>query len=109
MRRLSRALLAAVSIIILSQVASAADLPVKAWSTPVIAPGYSWTGFYIGGNLGGSWGQQSSTNPDGVIGGGQAGFNWQAAPWGFGVEADLQGSGQKANGNFSTPRHLPTL
>ena len=53
MRRLSRALFAAVSIITLSQVASAADLPVKAWSMPVIAPGYSWTGFYVGGNLGG--------------------------------------------------------
>jgi len=109
MRRLPRALLAAVSIITLSQVASAADLPVKAWSTPVIAPGYSWTGFYIGGNLGGSWGQQSSTNPDGVIGGGQAGFNWQADQWVFGIEADLQGSGQKANGNFSNPATLTSI
>jgi outer membrane immunogenic protein len=118
MRRLSRALLAAVSIITLSQVASAADLPVKAWSTPVIGPGYSWTGFYVGGNLGGGWGQQSSTNPpfplqvryrDGIIGGGQMGFNWQADQWVFGIEADLQGSGQKANGNFSNPATLTSI
>jgi outer membrane immunogenic protein len=34
--------------------ADAADLPLKAPPAPVIAP-FSWTGFYIGGNAGGSW------------------------------------------------------
>ena len=35
--------------------AFAADLPVKA-PPPPPAPIYSWTGFYVGGNVGYSWG-----------------------------------------------------
>jgi outer membrane immunogenic protein len=36
--------------------AAAADLPVKAPPMPVVAaPIYNWTGFYIGGSLGGAW------------------------------------------------------
>jgi outer membrane immunogenic protein len=33
---------------------------------------------------------------DGLIGGGQFGFNWQRGPWVAGVEADFQGSRQRA-------------
>jgi len=83
---------------------------------------YSWTGFYVGGNLGYSWGKpdtitavspfsqlapafsfpggSSSTplKPNGFIGGGQVGYNWQFAPrWLTGIEADWQWSGQKAS------------
>src|SRR5262249_51142990 len=32
---------------------------------------------------------------NGVIGGGQIGYNWQSQNWGFGVETDFQGSGEK--------------
>ena len=35
--------------------------------------------------------------PDGINGGVQAGYNWQAANWVFGLEADIQGSTQKDN------------
>jgi len=36
--------------------AGAADLPVKAPPmAPMMAPAYSWTGFYIGASLGGEW------------------------------------------------------
>src|SRR5215471_586111 len=75
-------------------VASAADLPLKAPPAPVY---YNWTGFYLGVNLGGSWGHQSvdacdaltatttvcssgTLRMNGVIGGGQIGYNWQFAP-----------------------------
>ena len=34
--------------------AFAADLPMKA-APPPLAPVFSWTGFYIGGNIGGAW------------------------------------------------------
>jgi outer membrane immunogenic protein len=83
--------------------ALAADLPVKA---PVMAPlpiYYNWTGFYIGGNLGGAW-ESGSISDDlfgvsfnhtrsGFIGGGQIGYNWQFAPqWVFGVEWMFDGT-----------------
>jgi outer membrane immunogenic protein len=87
--------------------AQAADMALKA---PVKAPAVvdPWTGFYIGGNIGYSWGNWDATgvvigpagqhdfNVDGIIGGVQAGFNWRFNPnWLFGIEADYQWSGEK--------------
>jgi outer membrane immunogenic protein len=96
--------------------AVAADMPVKA-SPPVVAPLYSWTGFYIGGNVGYSWGRTGETDTindggaityvtsqsvklDGIIGGGQLGVNWQTGNWVLGLEGDLQASGQKGSALF---------
>jgi outer membrane immunogenic protein len=73
---------------------------------PVFVPRYrfSWTGFYLGGNLGYSWGTTSSsdasgaafdgaggltTHPSGWTGGLQGGYNWQFDNIVVGVEADL--------------------
>src|SRR5205085_4189425 len=40
----------------------------------------------------------NSASPDGVIGGGQLGYNWQLDPnWLIGVEADIHTSGEKAS------------
>ncbi|MDP3075293.1 outer membrane protein [Bradyrhizobium sp.] len=73
------------------------------------APAANWTGFYLGGNFGSATARNETslavlgTNerftlaPEGKIGGVQAGYNWQAANWVFGVEADIQGSTQKDN------------
>jgi outer membrane immunogenic protein len=90
--------------------AFAADMPLKA---PV--PIWTWTGFYGGGNLGYSWGTDSgpvtlsdsvlgslvsvnsNTALDGIIGGGQVGYNLQRANWVYGLEADIQASGQAGN------------
>lgn len=49
MRRFSIALISAVSVIALTQIASAADMPVKAPVAPVAPVGipYNWTGFYV--------------------------------------------------------------
>ena len=88
-----------------------------------------WTGFYVGGNVGGSWGdartdiqstattisfpgQAPFTNPlvafpdtstqrlNGFIGGGQVGYNYQVSPhWVLGFEADIQGSGERGSSN----------
>jgi outer membrane immunogenic protein len=91
--------------------ASAADMAVKAppMAAPVI---YSWTGFYIGGNVGYGWGQANNnfvplpspaqfvnlavqdlnSDPRGVIGGGQIGYNWQNGKFVYGLEADIQGA-----------------
>ena len=78
-------------------------MPMKA-SPPLVAAA-SWTGFYVGGNVGYSWGDleagnltlngntiySSGVNVDGVIGGGQVGYNWQTGNFVVGLEADIQG------------------
>ena len=93
--------------------AMAADMPVKT-PAPLMAAVYSWTGFYVGGHLGFGWGRSSINdidnlclgvsncpNPpdryhfDGIIGGGQAGYNWQTGNLVFGAEADFSFSGMK--------------
>src|SRR4051794_30015231 len=78
----------------------------------VAPPASNWTGFYVGGNIGSGIGRDrtaftlaaigSSTelfnlSPDDFNGGIQAGYNWQAANWLFGVETDIQGSTQRDN------------
>jgi outer membrane immunogenic protein len=79
-----------------------------------MAPYYSWTGFYIGGNIGYGVGSDRASGgfvtngivdvtgadtpvvPVGAIGGVQLGYNWQGGPnWLAGFEADFQGSAQK--------------
>lgn len=55
----------------------------------------------------------SKFDMNGVIGGGQLGYNWQRDKWVFGLEADIQGSGQKGDGSAicagGTPTTLTTL
>src|SRR3979490_1179623 len=74
--------------------AFAADMPARTYSkAPVYtAPAlvYNWTGFYIGGHLGGAFaGNNSLQGSDArFLGGVQAGFDYQFAPnWVLGVEA----------------------
>jgi len=94
---------------------SAADRPVKApvYETPVAAPVYNWTGFYLGGNIGGAWSDVTLTdnaigvswNPGGTgfIGGLQAGYNLQAGNFLYGIEGDFDWSTFKgATGPIST-------
>ncbi len=54
---------------------------------------YIWQGPYVGANLGYQWGWRSATTPakpSGVVGGVQAGYNWQIGQFVFGGETDLQ-------------------
>jgi outer membrane immunogenic protein len=73
----------------------------------------NWAGLYIGGNGGSGLARNQSSlatavppatpflserltlSPDGYLGGMQIGYNWQAANWVYGLEADIQGSTQK--------------
>lgn len=65
--------------------AEAADLSAPAPLEAPPAPAFSWTGLYFGGHAGYAWGDFASEptdayggqKPDGWIGGGQAGFNYQ--------------------------------
>jgi outer membrane immunogenic protein len=52
----------------------------------------------------------ATPSANGIIGGGQIGYNWLTAPnWLVGVEADLQGSGQKGSVSFKSFTVLPAV
>jgi outer membrane immunogenic protein len=94
--------------------AYAADLAVKAPPPPAYAPVPTWTGCYLGANVGGAFGHTDFTqvgkvngltlndnfgsqSPSSVAGGGQVGCDYQASQWVFGVQGlvdatDLNGS-----------------
>jgi outer membrane immunogenic protein len=103
----------------------AADLP----APPAVVPAWSWSGFYIGANGGYSYGSSDtagvvalglfvngvpfhgvplvtpqtgyvSSSVNGLLGGGQAGFNWQYGPLVVGLEGDIQASGQQGSNVF---------
>lgn len=113
-------LAAAAAAIALPCAASAADLPSS--KAPPVAPAYvpafTWTGFYVGGNLGYAWNDdklnwgygswydpallpidvnpwyghlpyEASVGQDGWSGGVQAGYNYQMGSVVIGVEADI--------------------
>lgn len=112
MRRIAISISALVfSGLAISQPAWAADLPVKA-PPPPPAPVFSWTGFYVGGELGEKWSNTTWTttaliqspnpgqavdassptffDPAGTRAGGYVGYNWQLAPqWVTGIEGDI--------------------
>jgi Outer membrane protein beta-barrel domain/Omptin family len=84
------------------RVAPARTMAVKAPPPPVLPAYWSWAGLYIGAHVGGALSVTNFSDPfgssiygdqvrsPGFLGGGQIGYNWQAAnsPWVFGVEAD---------------------
>jgi outer membrane immunogenic protein len=68
-----------------------------------VPPIMSWTGLYIGGNVGGAWsevdwpnvsftGERFKNNDSGFIGGGQIGYNQQFGSIVLGVEATVSGA-----------------
>jgi outer membrane immunogenic protein len=71
---------------------------------PVVVPVYSWTGFYVGAQVGWSQIRDSqylssptfvlsvSSHANGAVGGGHIGYNFQASQFVFGVEGDIEGS-----------------
>jgi outer membrane immunogenic protein len=103
MRRL---LLSTIAIAALTGSAFAADLP-STKSAPVFtAPVsvYNWTGFYLGADVGGIWGQgkfsntagvSNSVSPSSVIGGGYAGYNYQINQFVLGLQGEFDGTGVK--------------
>lgn len=96
-------LLAGAAVAALVSGAQAADLgaPRGPIAAVVVAPAFSWTGFYLGLNLGYGWGNYTQygrqglgdgpgVNPRGVVFGGQIGYNYQINNFVLGLEADLQ-------------------
>jgi len=89
---------------------------------PPPPPAWTWTGFYTGLNLGYGWGSSNvnatfidsgtgavlntagtTVHPAGILGGGQVGYNWQSGNWVTGLEADIQGTGQRGSGTIFCP------
>lgn len=100
----SRFAIAAVAFAVAAGEVRAADL-VPGVNT---VGGYSWQGPYVGVNLGYQWGRTSNnpTDPSGVAGGFQAGYNVQRGQFVYGVEGDIQASGADdrfAPWQFSNP------
>lgn len=98
--------------------ASAADLGARPYAK---APAYmesmfNWTGFYVGGHIGGAWTNEQFTNNgtgapfgdltpgqgyrqrnSGILGGAQIGYNWQANNYVFGMEGTISGLDNKGS------------
>ncbi|MGA9010396.1 MAG: hypothetical protein WBE48_18975 [Xanthobacteraceae bacterium] len=110
MRHPLATLLIATSLTLGSGVAMAAPKPHYPPPPPPPPPAFSWTGACVVANLGYSWGNAHSTynggagftgfgipnvlldgqHVDGVIGGVQLGYNWQASNmWVYGLETDF--------------------
>jgi outer membrane immunogenic protein len=106
-------LLASVGAIALTgSAAFAADIPYRA-PPPVYVPPpplFTWTGIYIGGQVGYAWGTGANRfdgfdpvrgtfvdtsvggTPNGVIGGGHVGYNLQINQWVLGLEGTVDGT-----------------
>jgi outer membrane immunogenic protein len=123
MCKLSHTAAAVAALLALSTSANGADVGVRpapyAPPPPVYAPPpFSWTGFYLGGNIGGAWARRDVTdtffgvnfnpgNNNGVfIGGGQLGYNWQVGYAVLGIEAEFDGA---ANNNNTGTVFIPTV
>src|SRR6266404_113353 len=113
MRNLIFSAALAVGVIVSSGAADAADLAARPYTKaapPIVAAVYDWTGFYVGANLGRSFGRartdvtvagapfaSTSQRMDGILGGLQAGYNWQSGRAVFGLETDIQATDQKGS------------
>jgi outer membrane immunogenic protein len=104
--------------------ATAADLSVRApvYRAPPPVYVFSWTGCYVGGNVGGVWIKKDETlttpfgtavagtafgshDADSFLGGVQGGCNYQVGGWVFGIQGDYDwtdASGSHVNTRFPT-------
>jgi outer membrane immunogenic protein len=112
---------ATISVLLVASVAAnAADMQVPVKAPPPVMPlPFSWTGFYIGGNLGGAWAHRNvtdsllglnfsnGTNNGVFIGGGQIGGNYQFSNFVVGVEGSFDWASN--NNNSTTGIVVPGL
>jgi outer membrane immunogenic protein len=117
----------AVLAALIARPALAADMATKAPILPAASPAYNWSGFYLGLNAGGDWGNSdpSSTaapfnalvlpqlqaagaqgiRTSGFTGGVQGGYNWQSGNLVLGVEGDFEYF--RSAGTVTPPVTLP--
>src|ERR1700722_3111725 len=108
----------ALSLLAFGGAARGADLP-PAPQLPPDEAAPTWTGFYAGLNVGGAFSSSRNafsiagfglpsfnTSLTGVVGGGEAGYNWQTGPWVLGLEANFDGSGLSGSRTAPCPPPL---
>ena len=107
---MKKLLLGTAAIIAFAAPALAADMPARTYTkAPVYtAPEavYNWTGFYIGGNVGGAFASGNSLEGNGgrFMGGVQGGADYQfATNWVIGVEAQYDWMTNNSNGGTVFP------
>jgi outer membrane immunogenic protein len=97
--------------------ANAADMAVKA--PPLLPPVYSWTGCYVGGNVGYGWQRNHPFDPilvfdpgsdtgTGIMGGGQIGCDYQfASKWVVGIQGMFDGARVNGSHVYPSPPAVP--
>jgi outer membrane immunogenic protein len=123
MRKLFHTTAALSVLLTTSMAANAADVrtgPAPYAPPPPIyvPPPFGWTGFYLGGNIGGAWTNRDVSDTflganfndeknNGVfIAGVQLGYNWQVSNFVVGIEADFDGA---ENNNNTGTVFIPAL
>jgi outer membrane immunogenic protein len=104
---MKKALYAAVATLALSAGAAttalAADVIAEqppAPAAPAVVPVFSWTGVYLGANLGYGWANADVSDDNGFVGGGQIGYNYQFSNnVVLGIEGDMDATGMEFGGN----------
>jgi outer membrane immunogenic protein len=105
---LRQILLSSAALMAVTTATFAADLPNRKAPPPAYIPPpvFTWTGFYVGAQIGAGWTRNSlntfapgggfiafgSEDASGVVGGGHAGYNWQMGNIVLGLEADIEGT-----------------
>ena len=105
---MKKVLLGTAALAALASPAFAADMPARTYKAPpaYTAPAvvYNWTGFYIGGHVGGAFtdGSNLMGSDTRFLGGVQGGYDYQFAPnWVMGIEAQYSWlSGGSSNNVF---------
>jgi outer membrane immunogenic protein len=110
-------LLSSVAFVAVSGTAFAADLPSRSAPPVYLAPPpvFSWTGVYVGGQVGYQFGSMSNTlsanpptgvsaplatfNTNGVVGGAHLGILAQTGIFVYGIEGDVEGASTKGSGS----------
>jgi outer membrane immunogenic protein len=103
----------------------AADLAIRRAPAPAYAPVpvrvFTWTGCYVGGNVGGLWahtewndsvfGDFGSGTASGALGGVQGGCNYQIGAWVLGIQGDYDwtNANNDFNNVFLTNRFGPVI
>jgi outer membrane immunogenic protein len=117
-----RVLAAIAVLLVATDVAMAADLPIPMPAVPSVMPPV-WAGLYIGIEGGGVFGSTNQIangplgfgpitpgyNATGGLAGGTVGYNWQLSNWLLGLEADMSWADVQGSAHETSPFNTSTV